>query len=125
MRTDTLLLLCALHSFAFAAFHLAFWRLFDWPRTLASTTVANRAILPIANVQLIWVFVGVGLLCLAYPDELAGTALGRALLAGMSGFWILRTLTQLVWLRVNRPLVHVLTALFVIGAILFAAPLLR
>ena len=28
MSTDTLLLLCALHSFGFALFHLGFWRLF-------------------------------------------------------------------------------------------------
>ena len=44
MSTRPLLLLCALHSLAFAAFHLGFWRLFDWPRSLAGTTRANRAI---------------------------------------------------------------------------------
>ena len=35
MRPDLPLLLCALHSFGFAAFHLAFWKLFDWKRELA------------------------------------------------------------------------------------------
>lgn len=125
METGTVLLLCALHSFGFALFHLGFWRLFDWPRTLQATTRPNRAILQIANLQLVWVFTGVGLLCLLHPDALAGTPLGRAVLAGMSIFWLIRLAAQLVWLRIHHPLVHALTALFACGAVLFAWPLLR
>jgi hypothetical protein len=121
--SGTILLLCALHSFAFAAFHLAFWKLFKWPASLRDTTLANRAILQIANVQLIWVFVLVGVLCLHFPDELATTTLGRWLLAGMSAFWAIRLIGQFAWLRVNRPLVHVLSVLFALGTVLFALPL--
>lgn len=122
--TGTILLFCAAHSFGFALFHLGFWRLFGWPRTLEGTTRPNRAILQIANLQLVWVFTGVGLLCLLHPAALAGTPLGRAVLAGMSAFWIIRIVAQLLWLRVNHPLVHALTALFACGALLFAWPLL-
>jgi len=123
MRNDTALLLCALHSFGFALFHLGFWRLFDWPRTLERTTRPNRAIIQIANLQLAWVFAGVGLLCLLQPAALAGTSLGRAVLAGMCAFWIIRILAQLIWLRIDHPLVHGLTASFACGALLFAWPL--
>jgi hypothetical protein len=124
MRVDTILLLCALHSLGFALFHAGFWRLFGWPRTLKDTTLANRAVIQIANVQLIWVFAGVGALCLLYPAELVTTPLGRAVLAGMAIFWIVRLAGQFVWLRVDHPLVHGLTALFALGAALFAWPLL-
>ena len=120
---QALLLACALHSFALALFHVGFWRLFGWPRTLQNTTLANRAIVQIANVQLIWVFTGIGLLCLWMPDELVGTPLGRVLLAGMAAFWVIRTVTQFVWLRVHHRLVHALTVVFALGAGLFAAPL--
>lgn len=120
---DIVLLLCALHSFGFALFHLGFWRLFDWPRTLQGTTLPNRAIIQIANLQLAWVFAGVGLLCLLYPVELATTPLGRSLLAGMAVFWLVRFIAQFIWLRVRHPLVHVLTVLFASGVVLFAAPL--
>ena len=120
----TVLLLCALHSFGFALFHLGFWRLFGWPRTLQSTTLPNRAIVQIANVQLVWVFTGIGLLCLLYPWELVATPLGRAVLMGMALFWAIRVVGQFVWLRVRHPMVHVLTALFALGTFLFAAPLL-
>lgn len=122
---DAVLLACALHSFAFAAFHLAFWKLLQWPRTLRDTTLPNRAILQIANVQLVWVFVLAGMLCLLFPDELATTPLGRALLACMSLFWLIRLVGQFVWLRVNHWMAHLLSALFALGAVLFALPLFR
>lgn len=119
-----LLLCCAVHSFAFALFHLGFWRIFGWPRSLQSTTLANRAIAQIANVQLVWVFLAIGLLCLRFPAELAGTALGRAVLGAMAAFWLLRLVAQFLWLRVHHPLVHGLSLSFALGALLFAAPLL-
>ena len=124
MTQDLPLLLCALHSYAFAAFHLAFWRLFGWKRELAKVGLATRAIVQILNLRLIYVLLGVGVLCLAFTDDLLHTGLGRALLLGMSLFWVGRTIEQFVFLRINRPFVHVLTVLFVIGALLFAAPLL-
>ena len=116
------LVLCAVHSFGFAAFHALFWRTFGWPNTLRDTTVANRAILQIANVQLIWLFIAVGTLCLAFPDDLSATPLGRAVLLGMSLFWLIRLAGQFVWLRINVPFVHILSALFAAGAILFGVP---
>src|SRR5690554_2076418 len=124
MGNETILLLCAAHSFGFALFHLGFWRLFGWPRTLRETTVANRAILQIANLYLVWVFAGVGALCLLFPRALTGSPLGCALLAGMAIFWAIRLATQFIWLRSNRPMVHVLSILFALGAMLFALPLL-
>ena len=124
MDTNTILLLCAAHSFGFALFHLGFWRLFGWPRTLENTTGPNRAIVQIANLQLVWVFLMAGTLCLLFPAELVATPLGRAFLMGMAGFWVLRLIGQFIWLRINHPMVHVLTVLFALGAILFALPLL-
>ncbi|UHQ22419.1 hypothetical protein LVB77_17395 [Lysobacter sp. 5GHs7-4] len=124
MSAHTWIVLGGLHSLAFAGFHLAFWKLFRWRDTLKTATVADRAILQILNLRLIYVFLGMAALCFAYTDELHGSALGHALLAGMSLFWVGRTIEQFVFLRINRPLVHVLTALFVLGAVLFAMPLL-
>ncbi|MCD9027514.1 hypothetical protein LDO26_04715 [Luteimonas sp. BDR2-5] len=122
---DWLIALCGLHSAAFALFHLAFWRLFGWPRTLLSTTRPNRAVLQIANAQLVWVFAGIALLCFLLPRDLAGTALGRAVLAGMAVFWWLRLALQFVWLRMYHPLVHALSAAFLVGALLFSVAALR
>ena len=124
MSRDLLVQLCGIHSFAFVAFHLAFWKLFDWKHDLRKTSFATRAVTQILNLRLIYFFLGIGVLCFAFTHELHATPLGRALLVFMSLFWVGRTIEQFVFLRVNKPLVHVLTALFVIGAILFALPLL-
>jgi len=124
MRQDLPLFLCAVHSFGFAAFHLAFWRLFGWKRELAKVGLPTRAITQILNLRLVYVFAGIGAACLWLPHELRGTPLGRALLGFMVLFWVGRTIEQFVFLPVDRPLVHALTALFVLGAVLFAIPLL-
>ncbi len=116
--------LCGLHSAAFAAFHLAFWKLFDWPRDLAGCSRATRAVTQILNLRLTYVFVAIAALCFAMPDELTGTTLGRAVLGGMSLFWVGRLVEQFVFLRVRHPLVHATTAGFAAGALLFAWPLL-
>lgn len=124
MSASAWIWLGGLHSLAFAAFHMAFWKLFGWRRTLQSATVADRAILQILNLRLIYVLLGIAALCFFYTDELQSTALGRAVLVGMALFWAGRTVEQFVFLRINRPMIHALTALFVSGAAIFAAPLL-
>ena len=115
--------LCGVHSVAFALFHLAFWKLFDWPHSLQATTPANRAIIQILNLRLVYVLAGVAAACFAFPAELHATLPGRLFLGFMSVFWIGRTIEQFVFLRIDRWPVHVLTVLFALGAILFALPL--
>lgn len=68
-------------------------------------------------------FAMVAALCFAFPVELHSTPLGRAVLGGMALFWAGRTVEQFVFLRINRPAMHLLTAAFVLGAVLFAWPL--
>jgi hypothetical protein len=123
MSSDLLIRLAGLHSFAFALFHMGFWKLFRWDRELAKVDLATRAVTQILNLRLIYVLLGMGVLCFLFTRELHTTPLGRGLLVFMSLFWIGRTIEQFVFLRINRPLVHLLTALFVIGAVLFALPL--
>lgn len=123
MQDTHFIFLGGVHSLAMAVFHAFFWKLFDWPRDLRGNSVATRAVVQILNLRLIYVFLGIAALCFAFPAELAGTALGRALLAGMALFWVGRTIEQFVFLPYNKPLVHGLTAAFIAGAGLFAAPL--
>lgn len=123
MKQDCIILFCGLHSLAFAAFHLMFWRIFQWKKNLADVGISTRAILQIANLQLIWVFLGVAGLCFWYPDELLHTPLGHAVLLGMSVFWIIRAANQFIFLRYNFWYIHLLTAFFLLGAILFSLPL--
>jgi hypothetical protein len=83
---EILVLLGGAHALGFALFHLAFWKLFDWPRALRTTNAPTRAIVQILNLRLVYVFLGIAALCFALPGDLLGTRLGHALLAGTSLF---------------------------------------
>lgn len=113
------------HSLAFALFHLAFWRLLDWPRDLRGASVATRAVAQILNLRLTYVFLAVAAACFFLTDDLLGTRLGRCLLGAMALFWLGRLIEQAVFLRFNNRMLHVLSALFALGAVLFAWPLLN
>ncbi len=78
----------------------------------------------IANLRLIYFFVFVAAACFIFPDELATTTFGHFFLVGMSLFWLGRTIEQFIFLRIDHPMVHLLTYLFIIGTILFALPVL-
>jgi hypothetical protein len=107
-----------------AVFHALFARLFDWKNELSKMNVANRAIIQIANLRLIYLFILVAVLCFVFPVELATTPFGRFFMMGMSVFWVSRFIEQYIFLKVDHPMVHLLTYLFLTGAILFAAPVL-
>lgn len=122
-RDEWLIWLCGMHSLGFAVFHMMFWKWFGWPRDLQRTSLATRAVTQILNLRLIYVFLGIAALCFFLPEELLHTRLGQVVMAGMAVFWLGRLVEQFVFLRINRPLVHVLSLLFAVGAVLFAAPL--
>jgi hypothetical protein len=124
MQGTTWIQLCGVHSLGFAVFHLAFWRIFKWPATLASTTYANRIIIQILNLRISYVFTAMALACFIFPDELLSTALGNAVLATGCVFWIGRTVEQLAFLPRSSKVGNTLIASFITGAILFGIPLL-
>lgn len=115
MTADVAILLLGWHGLGFALFHLAFWKLFAWPRTLQSTTRPNRAIIQILNLRLTWVFFGMAAACFVLPGELLGSRLGQGILGFIALFWLGRLIEQFVFLRIHHWLVHSLTLLFVSG----------
>lgn len=120
MTSKHFIFLCGMHSLAFGLFHLCFPLIFKWKTTLKNTTLANRAILNIENGLLTYLFLAVAALCFIAPAEMLTTRLGFYTLLFMAGLWIIRCIQQFIWLRINRPAVHVLTLLFITGAILFS-----
>lgn len=124
MDDQVMIFLCGLYSLGFAVFHSQFWRLFDWKNDLAKLQPANKAIMQIANIRLIYFFVFVAAVCFIFPQELETTFLGKFFMIGMSLFWLGRTIEQFVFLRIKHPMVEVLTYIFILGAIMFAVPVL-
>ena len=114
-----------MYSISFEIFHVFFWKLFNWKTELAKLNFANKAIVQILNCRIIYLFLFVGFICFFYPDELLGTGLGKTFLGGMSLFWLGRTVEQFVFFRRRNKYVNMLTAVFIIGTILFALPVLN
>lgn len=84
---------------------------------------ANKAIVQILNIRIIYLFLFVASICFIYPNELLNSNLGKAFLAGNSIFWLGRTIEQFIFLKVRNKYVHILTLIFIVGAIIFALPL--
>jgi hypothetical protein len=123
MSGEMIIYCCGIYAVAFAIFHIMFWRIFNWKKDLQNISVANRAIIQIANSRLIYVFLFTAFVCFFYTDELLTTRLGHVFLAGSSIFWFGRTIEQFVFLGYKHKVVNLLTIIFIIGAILFAIPL--
>lgn len=125
MMTVSQLLLFAgsVFHFAFAVFHLFFWRIFRWREDLASLTRINRAIMQILNLCLTFLFFVMAYVSFFHVAELLTTSLGRTILASVAIFWILRLIEQVIFFGAINRLSILLILLFLIGALLYLLPL--
>lgn len=119
-----LLVLAGVFNLAFAAFHLGFWKIFHWRDQLPRLSFANRGILQILNLCLIYVFIVMGAACLLLPDDLATSRLGRFVLGSFALFWALRAIYQPVFFGLKHPLSIGLFVAFVLGTAIHLLPLL-
>jgi hypothetical protein len=100
-------------SLGWLVFHLFFWRLFEWRAELRRLSFTNRNLMQILNLCLSFVFLLFAVVSLRHTEELLGpSGLGRAALAGMGGFWLLR--------MVEQPLFFGLTLTSNVFSLLFA-----
>ncbi|MEW6401446.1 MAG: hypothetical protein AB1649_06570 [Chloroflexota bacterium] len=94
MKAKLLLQIGGIINLLLVAFHLAFWKLFDWGQSLASLSADNRAIMQVLNVHVAYALAMFALLSLLFPHELTATKVGRIVSASIAGFWILRAINQ-------------------------------
>jgi len=119
----TLLYLCGFYNLAFALFHFGFWKLFQWNKELNNLSFANKGIMQILNIQICYYFIFTAIICFVFPTELVTTKLGNLFLIGSSLFWLIRTIQQFIFFRINNSKIHLLTVIFMVGTILFLLPL--
>lgn len=110
------------YCFAFAVFHLAFWKLFDWKRELPKLKPVNRGVMQVLNLRLTYVFLVVAFVSFFYADELLTTSLGKVILAATSLFALMRAVEQLIFWKIEKIGV-IFFVIFLIGASLYAIPL--
>lgn len=116
-------LVAAAYDIGLGIFHLLFWRLFGWPRSLHSSGQVNAAITQTLNLMLSYSF-----FAFAAGLMIAATSGGQALpgLAGAgAGFWTIRAFLQPLLFGRTHPVSRWLTLLFLVGATLHAAAVLQ
>ncbi len=112
----------ALYCLAFAAFHLAFWRLFRWKTQLAKLHENNRALMQVMNLRLTYVLLVFGLTGLFFTEELRLTMLGNFLLGAVSLFWLGRAIEQAIFWKFDTVSASFFVV-FLLGSAIFAVPL--
>ena len=120
----TLIKAGGLFNIALVIFHLLFWRLFGWHDDLRKLTTINRAIMPVLNLSLVFVFVMFAWLSLVHTFELQHTTLGRSVLLSISVFFFLRGLWQVIYFRLLHWVSYAFLVFFLTGGVLYGIPAL-
>ena len=123
MVAESAVMLGGLFNLAFALFHMLFWKVFRWKRTLAGLNRINRAVMQILNLCLTFVFLIFAYLLIVHSGELLLTSLGRSLLMLISVFWFLRAVEQVVFFGLRSKLSVAFLLVFLSGALVHLYPL--
>jgi hypothetical protein len=81
---------------ALALIHVIFPRYFRWSEDLRPLSLINRQMMWVHTFFIALTVLLMGLLCLTTAEELASTLLGRRVCAGLTVFWVIRLVVQLV-----------------------------
>ncbi|HRH45390.1 MAG TPA: hypothetical protein PKY82_27370 [Pyrinomonadaceae bacterium] len=119
----TLIYIGGFYCLIFAIFHLAFWKLFDWKNELPKLKSVNRGVMQVLNLRLTYVFFVVAFLSFFFTDDLINTNLGKVILVSISIFILMRAIEQLIFWKVEK-IGIVFFVIFLLGAGIFAAPIL-
>lgn len=108
---------------AFALFHLAFWKLFDWKRELPKLSSVNRGVMQVLNLRLTYVFLVIAFISFFFADDLLTTNLGNVILGAISLFALMRAIEQPIFWKFDKISVAFFV-IFLLGAGIFAVPLI-
>lgn len=117
--TSSVLILAAAYCFALAVFHLMFWRLFQWPATLAPSGSLNVSVTQTLNLMLTFSVAVYGAALLWGAFHLDRTA--WMLPAAGALFLAVRVVVQPFQFSMRETASLVLTAIFAAGAVIHAA----
>lgn len=115
--------LCGFYALGLTIFHLFFWKILRWKVELQKLGQINRGVMQIMNIQLMVYFITIAVMCFCFPAELLESGIGRFILMATSLFCFIRFLQQFIFLWINNWQIHLLTAVFALGTLLFLLPL--
>ena len=111
-----------IYCIALVVFHLMFWRIFDWREDLRSVSFLNRAIMPVLNISLTFVFCIFAYISLMHSGELLTSQRGKSLLMFMAVFWFIRAVLQVIYFKLKHWGSVAFLAYFIAGTVLYGIP---
>ena len=117
-----LLLAGGIFNLLFAIFHLLFWRLFNWKDELKKIDFINQNIMQVLNLCRVFVFLIFSYISIFHADEMLNSGLGVTLTLCISIFWLLRSVEQIVFFKLQTAISWILLILFIIGTFLYGIP---
>lgn len=112
------------YTVALIIFHMLFWRIFDWPKTLKTTNYINRATIQVLNISITFIFGIFAYISFAHTQELINTNIGRTLLVLIAALWLFRAAQQVVFYKLKHRASVGLAFYFVLGAVLYSVPVI-
>ncbi|TGN14615.1 hypothetical protein [Leptospira ilyithenensis] len=106
------------YHIGFAIFHIFFWKIFSWKKSLQKINIADKAILQILNLCLILVFFFFASLMYWIPTEVLESNFGLLIVGFILLFWALRFIYQFIFLPQNNRLVLGLNLIFFLGILI-------
>lgn len=122
MEVSDLVLAGAFYNFAFAIFHLFFWKIFKWKTQLAKLSEINSAIMQVLNLCLTFIFFFFAFLSIFYQKALVSTDLGQVLLITIALFWFFRAIYQIVFFGLKNTISIAFFVMFILGTVLYSVP---
>jgi len=111
------------YCLAFAIFHLAFWKLFDWKTELPKLNAINRGVMQVLNLRLTYVFLVCAFLSFFFTSDLLMTDLGKTVLAAISLFCLMRAIEQPIFWKFKDAVSVAFFVVFLFGAAIYFLPL--
>ena len=121
---ETLLFIGGLYNLAFAIFHILFWKIFRWKKSLRRLLPMDRAIMQVLNIRLIYIFFVFAFISFFYPVDLISTQLGKVIIIVISLFWFMRAIEQALFFSLKRKISIIFFVVFLIGSIIYLIPVL-
>ncbi len=125
MNMKTVVYIAGAHLIFCGISHLGFSKIFNWKEELPKMSVENRACIQVLNQCLMLFWYLMGALYLLFPNEILTTSLGKALLMGISFFWVIRLFViQPVYVGFDSKESKIQVVIFIVGLALSLIPLL-
>jgi len=119
----TLIIIGGFYCLAFAIFHLAFWKIFDWKTELPKLNDTNRGVMQVLNLRLTYIFLVFAFVSFYFNSNLLTTDLGKIILGAISLFWLMRAIEQPIFWKFNDVTSVAFFLTFLFGAAIYFLPL--